>query len=60
MSLSPKQTRIYEFIKGYFASNDHAPTIAEIGKQFGMRSPASVHEVLVALEREKLITRASI
>ena len=31
--------------------------MAEIGRQFQMTSPASVHQVLVALEREKLIVR---
>jgi len=57
MPITPKQVRIYDFIKNYFESNREAPTIAEIGKQFGMSSSASVHQVLVALEREKLITR---
>jgi repressor LexA len=57
MPVTPKQRRIYEFIKRYIESNHEPPTIAEIGKQFQMRSSASVHAVLVALEREGLIKR---
>ena len=57
MPITSKQVRIYDFIKNYFESNREAPTIAEIGKQFGMSSSASVHQVLVALERNGLIKR---
>jgi repressor LexA len=38
-------------------TRDQPPTIAEIGKQFQMSSPASVHSILSALEREGLIKR---
>lgn len=56
--LSPKQQRIYEFIKRYAQGNDNlTPTIAEIGRQFQMRSSASVHQALGILEREGLITK---
>jgi repressor LexA len=57
MPITPKQVRILHFISGYIQSNKLAPTIAEIGKHFGMRSSASVHQVLVALERNGLIKR---
>jgi len=57
MSVTAKQRRIYEFIRRYIDSNQEAPTIAEIGRQFQMRSSASVHAVLTALEREGLIKR---
>ena len=52
-----KQRRIYEFIRGYIESNQEPPTIAEIGRQFQMSSSASVHAILLALEREGLIKR---
>lgn len=55
--LSPKQERIFNFIRRYNESNKETPTIAEIGQQFQMRSPASVHKNLIVLEREGLITR---
>ena len=57
MPVTAKQTRIFEFIRRYIDSNHEAPTIAEIGRQFQMRSSASVHAVLTALEREGLIKR---
>lgn len=52
-----KQLRVFKFIKDYIASNEEAPTMAEIGEHFQMSSPASVHGVLKALERDRLITR---
>jgi repressor LexA len=57
MPVTAKQRRIFEFIRRYMESNQEAPTIAEIGRQFEMRSSASVHAVLTALEREGLIKR---
>jgi SOS-response transcriptional repressor LexA len=57
MPLSSKQTRIYEFIKRYAQSNGVTPTISEIGRQFQMSSPASVHQVIGILEREGLVTK---
>lgn len=55
--VSPKQKRIYDFIRRYSQSNKETPTIAEIGRQFQMRSSASVHQALGILEREGLIKR---
>ena len=57
MPVTAKQRRVFEFIRRYIDSNQEPPTIAEIGRQFEMRSSASVHAVLVALEREGLIKR---
>jgi repressor LexA len=57
MPVTAKQRRIFEFIRRYIDSNHEPPTIAEIGRQFQMRSSASVHAVLTALEREGLIKR---
>jgi repressor LexA len=57
MPVTAKQRRIFEFIRRYIDSNQEAPTIAEIGRQFQMSSSASVHAVLTALEREGLIKR---
>lgn len=59
MPLSLKQTQVFRFIERYIQSNHEAPTIAEIGRQFQMRSTASVHQVITVLEHEKLITRVS-
>jgi repressor LexA len=57
MPLSSKQQRIYDFIRRYLESNKEAPTIAEIGRQFQMRSSASVHQVLIVLEDAGMIEK---
>jgi len=57
MAVTPRQRQVYEFISRFIEINQLPPTIAEIGRQFRMSSPASVHSILSALEREKLIKR---
>lgn len=57
MPITAKQRRVYEFIRGYIDSNEQSPTIAEIGRYFQISSSASVHGILLALEREGLIKR---
>lgn len=57
MPVTAKQRRVFDFIRRYIESNHEPPTIAEIGRQFQMSSSASVHAILVALEREGLIKR---
>ena len=57
MPVTARQRQIYEFICRYHQANNQPPTIAEIGKHFQMTSPASVHSILSALEREQLIKR---
>jgi SOS-response transcriptional repressor LexA len=53
-----RRLRILEFIRGCIASNGEAPTIAEIGRRFDLKSSASVYNVLVKLETEGLIKRS--
>lgn len=57
MPVTARQRQVYEFIRRYLETQNQPPTIAEIGKQFQMTSPASVHSILSALEREGLIKR---
>lgn len=57
MPVTARQRQVYDFICRYFEARKQPPTIAEIGKQFEMTSPASVHSILSALEREQLIKR---
>ena len=57
MPVTAKQRRVYEFIRRYIESNQERPTIAEIGRHFQMRSSASVHAILLVLEREGMIKR---
>jgi repressor LexA len=57
MPVTVKQKRVYDFIRRYMESNEEPPTMAEIGRQFQMSSSASVHAILLALEKEGLIKR---
>lgn len=57
MAVTARQRQIYDFIRRYVDTHELPPTIAEIGKQFHMTSPASVHSILSVLEREGLIKR---
>jgi len=57
MPVTAKQRRVYDFIRRYMESNQEPPTMAEIGQQFQMSSSASVHGILLALEKEGLIKR---
>ena len=57
MPITARQKRVLDYIKHYFDVNQEAPTIAEIGKEFGLSSSASVHHVVSTLEREGLIRR---
>lgn len=57
MPVTARQRHVYEFISRYQEIHHQPPTIAEIGRQFQMTSPASVHSILSALEREGFIKR---
>ena len=57
MSVTPRQKQVYEFIARFIEAHKQPPTIAEIGRQFKMSSPASVHSILSTLEREGFIKR---
>ena len=57
MPVTVRQRQVFDFISRYQETHKQPPTIAEIGKQFKMSSSASVHSILLALEREGLIKR---
>jgi len=57
MVLTPRQRQVYDFVCRFIDSKHYAPTIAEIREQFGLSSPATVHQLLSTLEREGLIRR---
>jgi repressor LexA len=57
MAITARQRRVFDYVAHYVDAHQEPPTIAEIGKQFGMSSSASVHQVLSILEREGLIRR---
>jgi len=57
MHLTKRQREIYEYLKDHIRSRGYAPSIAEIGKQFHLNSPATVHKHLIHLEEKGLIRK---
>jgi repressor LexA len=57
MHLTKRQQEIYQYLKDHIHSKGYAPSIVEIGKQFNLNSPATVHKHLVHLEDKGLISK---
>jgi len=55
--ITPRQKQILDYLTRYIGANGYAPTMKEIGKQFKLSSPASVHHILSGLERQGAIRR---
>ncbi|MBS1197870.1 MAG: lexA [Proteobacteria bacterium] len=55
--LTERQNQILQFIREKIARDGYAPTLMEIGKQFGINNPNGVKSHLVALERKGFISR---
>ncbi|PIR41468.1 MAG: hypothetical protein COV31_01170 [Candidatus Yanofskybacteria bacterium CG10_big_fil_rev_8_21_14_0_10_46_23] len=56
-TLTKRQQELYTFIEGYIRENGISPTINEIQKKFGLKSPATVHEHIGGLIEKKLLAR---
>lgn len=57
--LYKRQREILKYLDNYIDKYGHAPTLVEIAKELGVRSLATVHEHLQALERKGLIKRSA-
>jgi repressor LexA len=57
MHLTKRQQEIYAYLKEHIRCKGYAPSIAEIGKQFHLSSPATVHKHLTHLQNKGLIRR---
>jgi repressor LexA len=57
LQLTPRQKQIVEYIQDETDERHRPPTVREIGDRFGMSSPGTVHDHLVALENNKWIER---
>ncbi|HLG13916.1 MAG TPA: transcriptional repressor LexA [Blastocatellia bacterium] len=57
MVVTPRQRQVYDYLCRFIDAHGQAPTMAEIGEHFGLKSPASVHQILSGLEQEGLIRR---
>ncbi len=58
MFLTRRQREIYEFIREFIQAKGYAPSIAEIGQNFRLTSPATVHKHLQNLAQKGLIKRS--
>jgi repressor LexA len=56
LSFTPRQGQYLAFIHYYTLINRQAPAESDMQKFFGV-SPPSVHQMIVTLEREELISR---
>ena len=57
MTLTKRQKEIRDYLAAYVDAQGYAPTIEEIGRHFGLSSPATVHKHLRNLEDKGAITR---
>ena len=58
MHLTRRQKEILDFLGSHIEEKGYAPTIEELGEQFGLRSLATVHKHLSNLQDKGLIKRA--
>jgi len=57
MHLTKRQQEIYLYLKDHIRNKGYAPSIMEIGKQFNLNSPATVHKHLTHLQDKGLIRK---
>jgi repressor LexA len=57
MTLTTKQSAILAYIRTSIASRGYPPTVREIGKHMGIRSPNGVMGHLIALQKHGAIVR---
>jgi repressor LexA len=55
--LTHRQRQVLEYVTASIRSSGIVPSVREIGQALGMRSPSTVHQHLVALERKGYIRR---
>ena len=56
-TLTKRQKEIVDYLDDYIAEHGYAPTLEEIGRRFGLSSPATVHKHLTNLEDKGIIRR---
>ena len=52
---STKKQEIYDYLTSFIAEHGYSPSIREIGAAVGLKSTATVHYHLTAMQREGLI-----
>ena len=58
MFLTKRQRQIYDYIKDFIEEQGYAPSIVEIGENFELTSPATVHKHLQNLVQKGMIKRS--
>jgi repressor LexA len=56
-TLTRRQKELLDYLDGHIRRHGYAPTLEEIGRQFGLSSLATVHKHLTNLEEKGLIRR---
>ena len=55
--LSPRQKKIFDFIKSYMKKEPVAPSYEEMMRAAGLKSKSGVHKIVRQLEERKWIKR---
>ena len=55
--LTPKQERVFSFLKNYLGEKGFPPTLREIASHFGLRGPKAPQKTLTILERKGYIRK---
>lgn len=53
--LTNRERQIYEYLKEYYKKHCYAPSFREIGKTVGLKSTASIHAHMNALQKKGYI-----
>lgn len=57
-TLTKKQKQIYDFVREYTEEKGYAPSLTEIGEQFGVSTVSTIHKHIANLAEKGLVKRA--
>lgn len=58
--LTKRQSQILQYLKEYMEKNSYAPSVRDIMKHFGFKSPRAAHKHLITLEEKGYIERKGV
>jgi repressor LexA len=58
MQLTKRQREVYEFVRGFVDREGYAPSLEEIGRQFGLSSVATVHKHIQNLVEKGMLRKS--
>lgn len=56
-TLTPKQKKVLDFIKGFVLKKNYSPSLEEIANHFKLRSTSTVHQYVKALEKKGFLNK---